>query len=177
MKKKDRIKLKKYCKGKDCKCKCRKKSWVSHMVNSNFGQESIYDKIPIPLKATQLCGFRFVFPVSPSSPGNLTGWLKLEYDSDVENSDFPSAQNEFGLFRHEILSVDLNLAGVTEAHAIDEVFSFELNLKAVNIQTLNVVYLVEGKAQEDVEVMPLASFKFKTCNCYRCGKKVINFNF
>ena len=177
MKKKDKIKLKKYCKHKDCKCKCHKMSWVSHMVNTNFGQESIYDKFSIPLTATQLCGFRFVFPVTPSSPGNLTGWLKLEYDSDIENTNFPSSQNDFGLFRHEIVNVDLELAGVTEAHLIDKIFSFELNLKAINIQTLNVVYLVEGKAQQDVEVMPLASFKFKGCNCCCSAKKIFNFNF
>ncbi|MBT8184836.1 MAG: hypothetical protein KJN76_08335 [Eudoraea sp.] len=177
MKKKDKAKLEKYCKELNQKCSCYKKSWVSHMVKTNFGQESIYDKFSIPKSATHLRGFRFVFPVTPSSPGNLTGWLKLEYDSDVENSDFVSTQNEFGLFKHEILSKDLDLAGVTEEYLIDEVFSLELDLDYINIQTLNVVYLVEGNAETDAAIMPLASFKFKGCCCYNSGKKVFNFNF
>ena len=106
----------------------------------------------------------------------MSGWLMLEYESDVQNVNFESSLNEHGLYRHKILYKDLDLAAVTAPHLIDESFSFDLELAYSNVQTLNVVYLVEGKAQGDVDVHPMASFEF---NCSKCckGKKVFNFHF
>ena len=177
MKKKDKAKLKSRCKEINFKCDCRKKSWVSHMLDFHFGQESIYDKFPVPLNAINSSGFRFILPVTPSNPGGMAGWLTLEYDSDVKNDNFESSVNEHGLFSHRIVHKDLDLAGVTEPHLIDELFSFDLDLEYNNVHYLNVVYLVEGKEQGDVDVHPVVSFKFSGCKCCKSGKKVFNFNF
>jgi len=175
--KKKKAKLKSYCKEGDCKCDCKTKCWVSHMVDFHFGHESIYDKFTVPMDATILSGFRFILPVTPSSPGGMVGWLKLVYDSDVQNSNFESSVNEHGLHSHEIIHKDLDLAGVTEPHLINELFSLDLKFKHINVQTLNVVYLVEGKEQGDVNVHPLVSFKFNCSKLCKGAKKVFNFHF
>ena len=175
--KKKKEKLKSYCKEGDFKCDCKTKCWVSHMVDFHFGQESVYDKFPVPIGATKLSGFRFKLPVTPSSPGGMAGWLTLEYDSDVQNGNFASSVNEHGLYRHSIVHKDLDLAAVTAPHLIDESFSFDLDLAAMQGQTLNVIYLVEGKAQGDVDVHPIVSFEFNCPKCCSAAKKVFNFHF
>jgi len=175
--KKNKAKLKSYCKEGDFKCDCMTKCWVSHMVDFHFGHESVYDKFPVPIGATNLSGFRFILPVTPSGPGELAGWLTLEYDSDVQNGNFESSVNEHGLYRHRIIHKDLDLASVTESHLIDESFSFDLEFEYINVQTLNVVYLVEGKEQGDVDVHPIVSFEFNCSKLCKAGKKVFNFHF
>lgn len=168
--------MKSFCKEGNFKCECRIKCWVSHMVDIHFGQESVYDKFPVPIGTTNLSGFRFILPVTPSSPGGMAGWLILEYESDVQNANFESSVNEHGLYSHRIVHKDLDLAAVTEPHLIDELFSFNLEFKYINVQTLNVVYLVEGKEQGDIDVHPMVSFKLN-CSKLCKAKKVFNFHF
>lgn len=175
--KKKKAKLKSYCKESNFECNCKTDCWVSHMVDFHFGQESVYDKFPVPITAKGLTGFRFILPVTPSEPGGMAGWLTLEYESDVENSDFESSVNEHGLYVHKIAHKDLDLAAVTEPYLIDESFSFDLEFAYTNVQILKVVYLVEGKAQGDVEVYPMVSFKFNCSKCCKKGKKIFNFHF
>ncbi len=175
--KKKKTKLKSFCKEWDSKCDCKTKCWVSHMVDFHFGQESVYDKFPVPIGAKGVSGFRFILPVTPSGSGGMAGWLTLEYESDVQNTNFAPSLNEHGLYTHKIIHKDLDLAAVTGPHLIDETFSFDLDFEHINVQTLNVVYLVEGKAQGDVDVHPMASFKFKCSKCCKAGRKVFNFHF
>ena len=175
--KKKKAKLKSYCKEDDCKDCCLSRCWVSHMVDFHFGQESVYDKFPVPLGATSLSGYRFILPVTPANPGSLSGWLMLEYDSDVKNDNFESSMNDHGLHSHRIIQKDLPLAGITEPHLIDELFSFNLELKCINVHYLNVVYLVEGKEQGEVDVHPVVSFEFNCSKLCKSGKKVFNFHF
>ncbi len=175
--KKVKAMLKSYGKKDNFKGDCLTKCWVSHMVDFHFGHESVYDKFPVPIGATNLSGYRFILPVTPSSPGGLTGWLTLEYDSDVKNNDFESSINDHGLHSHRIIYKDLDLAGVTESHLIDELFSFDLEFKYINVHYLNVVYLVEGKEQGDVDVHPIVSFEFNCSKLCKAGKKVFNFHF
>ena len=175
--KKKKLKKKSFCKEGDFQCECKTKCWVSHMVDFHFGQEAIYDKFPIPIGATSLGGFRFILPVTPSSPGGMAGWLSLEYESDVQNVNFESSINEHGLYSHKIVHKDLNLAAVTEPHLIDELFAFNLEFEHINIQTLNVVYLVEGKEQGDIDVHPMVSFQFGCSKMCKAAKKVFNFHF
>lgn len=175
--KKKKAKMKSFCKEVDCKCDCKTKGWVSHMVDFHYGYESVYDKFPIPLGATSLSGYRFILPVTPSGSGGMAGWLKLIYDSDVQNANFPSSVNEHGLYSHEIIHKDLDLAAVTGPHLIDESFSFDFEFAYKNVQTLNVVYLVEGKAQGDVDVHAIASFEFNCSKSCKGAKKIFNFHF
>lgn len=175
--KKAKKKIKSYCKEENYKCDCLTKGWVSHMVDFHFGHESVYDKFPVPIDANSISGFRFILPVTPSSPGGMVGWLILDYDSDVQNENFESSVNDHGLHSHRIVHKVLDLAGVTEPHLIDELFSFDLDFEYINVHYLNVVYLVEGKEQGDVDVHPIVSFEFNRSKCCKAGKKVFNFRF
>jgi hypothetical protein len=175
--KKDKAALKSYSKEKSPKDDRRTKCWVSHMVDFHYGHESVYDKFPVPMEASRLSGFRFILPVTPDNPGSLSGWLLLEYDSDVQNDNFESSINDHGLYSHRILHKDLPLAAVTESHLIDELFSFDLEFEYINVQYLNVVYLVEGKEQGDVDIHPVVSFEFNCPKLCKTCKKVFNFHF
>lgn len=175
--KKNKAKLKSYCKEVKNKCNCQTKGWVSHMVDFHFGQEAVYDKFPVPIDANSISGFRFILPVTPSVPGGLAGWLTLEYDSDVRNMNFESSVNEHGLHSHKIIHKDLDLAAVTAPYLIDEVFSFGLDFEYINVHYLNVVYLVEGKEQGDIDIHPITSFEFNRSKCCKAAKKIFNFHF
>jgi hypothetical protein len=129
------------------------------------------------LGITKLSGYRFILPVTPESPSGMSGWLTLEYDSDVKNENFESTLNDFGLHRHRIVHKDLDLSGVTEAHLIDESFTFDLEFEHTNVQYLNAVYLVEGKAQGGLDKYPIISFEFSGCTCCKGSKKEFNFHF
>ena len=175
--KKNKAKLKTYHKEGDENCDCKTKGWVSHMVDFHYGQESVYDKFPIPLGASGLSGFRFILPVTPSGPGGMAGWLTLEYDSDIQNVNFESTVNAHGLYRHKIIQKVLDLAAISGPYLIDESFTLDLEFAHLNVQTLNVVYLVEGKEQGDMDVHPIVSFEYNCSNCCKKAKKVFNFHF
>ena len=175
--KKSKKKLESFCKESDCECNCKTKCWVSHMVDFHYGDESVYDKFSIPLGVTSLSGFRFILPVTPSGSNGMAGWLMLEYESDVQNANFTSTANEHGLYSHRIAHKDLDLAAVTQPHLIDESFSFDLEFASINVQTLNVVYLVEGKKQGVPDVHPIVSFEFNCPKLCKSAKKVFNLHF